>query len=445
MRHSLALIACSAALGVNAAPASGFFDSITDIVRRTFYPDKGVCFSSFLDDVKKATYDKYKHTNVSDEAAFQGMREHVLLMYSGVKQTSRISHFVLDDIYGDCIPIMEQPSVHLLKLDRLEAPPVTANGTNTTTPDDSVKGAPSILTLKLKDRYGNPIQCAKDTAPMQRLTLESLTRFSNLTEFFRKARDESDSKLSKRDSAHSYARTIDTVTNFGGNSWLNLWNPNSYFSISQHWYVVNTPHQTVEGGWTVNHEKWDGKARLFIYWTPDDYATGCWNRDCVGFVQTNGNWYLGGPWNHYSTYNGDQWGFEMQWKLYKGNWWLFLRGPGAYEAVGYYPAKVYNNGPITKHADYAKWGGEVAHNTDGTWGEMGSGHFPPEGFRKAAYQKTIFTIPRDEDGGYGVWAALSSLHITKAACYDIKTTPAASGGSWGSHFFFGGPGGKDCA
>ena len=124
---------------------------------------------------------------------------------------------------------------------------------------------------------------------------------------------------------------------------------------------------------------------------------------------------------------------------------MFLRGAGEYEAVGYYPAKIYKGGPITKRADYAKWGGGVAKDEKGVFGEMGSGHFPPEGFGKAAYQNTIFTIPRDESGGTGVWANLASLHITRASCYDIKTTPASSGGTWGSYFYFGGPGGKDCA
>jgi hypothetical protein len=123
--------------------------------------------------------------------------------------------------------------------------------------------------------------------------------------------------------ARTFAYGYQYVTNYGGNSWLDLWNPSGDFSLSQQWYVGGSGGntQTVEGGWQVLPDKYGtNKAVLFIYWTADDYQnTGCYNLDCSGFVQTNSNWYLGGTWDHYSSTGGGQWGFELQWKLYSGN------------------------------------------------------------------------------------------------------------------------------
>lgn len=111
------------------------------------------------------------------------------------------------------------------------------------------------------------------------------------------------------------------------------------FSISQQWYAAgwDAARQAVEGGWQVNEQKYHTKkAVLFIYFTPSNYGSGsCYNKDCEGFIQINSHWYLGGTWDHYSVIDGAQWGFEMQWKMYEGNWWLFLKGPGSYEALGY--------------------------------------------------------------------------------------------------------------
>src|SRR5215467_10688009 len=56
----------------------------------------------------------------------------------------------------------------------------------------------------------------------------------------------------------------------------------------------------------------------------------------------------------------------------------------------------------------------------------------------AAFQKSIFYIPRDEDNGTGAWASLTKL--TTPSCYSIEITPSSEGGSWGTYFYFGSPG-----
>jgi hypothetical protein len=67
-----------------------------------------------------------------------------------------------------------------------------------------------------------------------------------------------------------------------------------------------------------------------------------------------------------------------------------------------------------------------------------------DGWIRAAFQNTIFYIPRDEDDGVGVWADLSTTVESLATCYTISYVPASSGGNWGSYFFFGGPSGTTC-
>jgi len=302
------------------------------------------------------------------------------------------------------------------------------------------------------------------TIPLARLILQQFTWFPNLQAFFAKSQDGSalpsppsggvrrrrQEELTRRaGEPHLYAYGYQYVKNFGGNSWLNLWNPVGDFTLSQQWYVGGSGDdlQTVEGGWIVYENKFNTKkAVLFIFYTADNYDKEmCWNHDCPGFIQINNNWFLGGTWNHYSVTGGAQWGFEMQWKLYKGNWWLFLKGPGSYEAVGYYQAKIFHGGQLSRSADRVEYGGEVTRfDSSHNWPQMGSGALPSSGWTKAAFQRSIFYVPKDESGGVGVWTSLSTVVVGLKKCWDIAYTPSSKGGSWGSYFYFGGPGGKFC-
>jgi hypothetical protein len=419
-----------------------------------------VPFAEFLKRVRTATfadYAKREGSRVRDSAAFEEMRRHILTMYDGVKQ---VSTFVVGDDYFDCITVETQPSLRLRGLrEPAPAPKGSANaGYGGGKPPGEVRAAPSPLTEGLADRFGNKVSCPNGSIPMERLTLERLTRYETLRQFFSKdgkgggelpPESGREQKPEGESTVHKYAAGRQSISNFGGNSWLNLWNPavadKDHFSLSQQWYASGSGDsaQTVEGGWQVYENKYSTKkAVLFIYWTADGYgSTGCYNLDCTGFVQINGNWYLAGPWSQYSTSGGTQWGFEMQWKYFRGNWWLFLRGPGSYEAVGYYPGSQYNGGQMSRSATRATYGGEVTGTT--TWPEMGSGQFANQGWQKAAFHHTIFYIPRDEDDGTGVWASLSAIQPSPK-CYTVSIVSAADGGSWGTYLYFGGPGGSVC-
>ena len=239
---------------------------------------------------------------------------------------------------------------------------------------------------------------------------------------------------------HRWAWGEQQVANKGGDSRLNVWKPNvapGNFSLSQHWYVGGNEGntQTVEGGWQVFPSKYgtDNPA-LFIFFTPDNYATGCYNLECKGFVQINNSWVLGGSLSPQSTDGGTQYIIRMQWQLYKNNWWLFVQGAGSYVAVGYYPGTLFKDGQMSKNAQFVKYGGETWADGNDKAGQMGSGQFANAGWTHAAYQRTIYYIDLSLTGQ---WTTLTPNQPT-ASCYTIDMHNN-SAGSWATYFYFGGP------
>jgi hypothetical protein len=352
----------------------------------------------------------------------------------------------------DCIAIKEQPTVFQFGIEHIEEPPMHAAPPDSTaangTAHASAQGADSPLKLGLTDQFGNTISCPEHAIPMSRLTLERLTQFTTLHDFFGKFPNkvESRSVLVPRDNVaepRKYAQGTQNVINFGGQSFIQLWNPVGDFSVSQQWYRggPQAQEQTVEGGWVVYPDHFHTtNAVLFIYWTADSYAsTGCYNLECPGFVQVNHNWNLGVAFTHYST-PASSLGFMMQWKLFNGNWWLYLRGSGAnYEGVGYYPTSIFNGGQMSRAAVRMEYGGEVGRKVGNNWPQMGSGVLSTTGVHAAANQALIYYTRRNEGGGVGVWANL--VPSGDAPCYSANKVDAANGGDWGTYILYGGPGG----
>lgn len=84
-----------------------------------------------------------------------------------------------------------------------------------------------------------------------------------------------------------------------------------------------------------------------------------------------------------------------------------------------------------------EWGGEVVNTEpDGshTSTQMGSGHFPEEGFSKASYFKNIQVVDSSNNlkapKGIGAYTEQSN-------CYDVQN---GYNGDWGAYFYYGGPG-----
>jgi hypothetical protein len=370
------------------------------------------------------------------------MRQYLLTVYERV--TPDRSYALGSQVF-DCVPIEQQPGVRLAGLTEIAAPPpIPADASPV--PDGSRGGSTAP---------GVPEPCAAGAIPMRRITLAEVARFRTLRHFFEKgpgsagqARRATLPILSAVD--HAYAHELQNVKNFGGYGVLNLWDPqvitqtpyDQIFSLAQHWYAGGSGAglQTAEVGWQDYPQKYSiTKSVLFIYWTADAYQrTGCYNLECVAFVQTNSSVHLGAGFANYSKLGGTQ--SEIAVGYYrdsKGNWWLAYNNSW----VGYYPGAVYGGGQLSRNAQVVDFGGETVGAGTTTklahWPAMGSGQFASRGYQEAAYQRQI--VYRDATG-LGHAATLTRSQLSPA-CY-TAARPASGGTGWGTYFFFGGPGGK---
>lgn len=360
--------------------------------------------------------------------AFSQMQSYILAHYRGVQ----VKHsYLLDGAYFDCAVTTTQPSVRDDGITHLATPPAAPKTAKLAADHSAQQVAPGA-----RDAFGNAIACPAGTIPMRRMTLAETAQFPTLASYLGKQPVGAPKPTIDPGTAHRYGVGYQYVSNTGSNSWLNVWNVSGDFSLSQLWDVsAASTTQTLEAGWVHYPGKFGtNNSVLFIFWTPNNYASGCYNLDCSGFVQTSSAATLGAGFNNYSTSGGTQWGFSLQYKWYAGNWWLFYQGT----ALGYYPGGIYNGGPLNSgNANLIEYGGE-AYTAGTNWPQMGSGQFASAGFSYAAYQNTIFYI---DTTGTSQWASLGPI-ITNPNCYTLSITPASQGGSWGSYIFFGGPGGN---
>ncbi|OEL28949.1 hypothetical protein BAE44_0010032 [Dichanthelium oligosanthes] len=218
---------------------------------------------------------------------------------------------------------------------------------------------------------------------------------------------------------------------------INVWQPTiksaNDFSLTQTWVAAgsyqNNDLNTIEAGWQVYPVFYgDDNPRLFIYWTRDAYrSTGCYNL-CPGFVQTNNQFAIGGSLSPVSIYGGSQYDINILiWKDPKsGNWWLQVGGSD----LGYWPSSIFTH--LADSASSIEWGGEVDSPDLST--EMGSGHFPEEGFSKASYIRNIQVV--GSSNNLKLPSALNLL-ATQPNYYNVKSGASSN---WGSYIFYGGPG-----
>jgi hypothetical protein len=402
-------------------------------------------FDDFVRDLRKRTYDmqlKLVPEAVAGPAEFEKMRSHLLSLYEGIKVTH--SFFLSDGQIIDCIPTEQQPSLRRSGSGPA-APPVlpAAQGSARGTSPPAQQVEPQLCAGR-RDELGNEQCCPNGTIPMRRITLDEMSRFEKLTDFFQKGqRGKGHPSLLREDDAgvYRYAHAYQVVNNYGGSSWLNLWRPNpapGYHSLSQHWYSggKGSNLQTVECGWQVApaHYHTDD-AVLFIFWTADGYqTTGAYNLEKPGFVQVISTTVLGVGWARYSVRDGDQYEIRLQWYRdpANGNWWLYQEANGVTTAIGYYPRSLYGAGQMANFATQIDYGGEVNSNT-GQTGQMGSGAFAAEGFRRAAYQRAIWYFPISGDP---LNADLTPKDTPTCYTTDLHNDGAAD---WATHLFFGGP------
>lgn len=175
-------------------------------------------------------------------------------------------------------------------------------------------------------------------------------------------------------------------------------------SIAQLWIVSpgcycddpgcdTSERQTIESGWTKQFGA--NAPRFFIYHTTNNYVSGCYNTDCVGFVQTSPTALLDAPLNtSYRTPSGERVRRSLGMSWFKdgpnGEWWLRLaRANGTTENIGYFQHQRFSSVGLRSFAERAAWGGEVYDATASQSGalptstQMGNGLGPDEGWNAA--------------------------------------------------------------
>ena len=240
-----------------------------------------------------------------------------------------------------------------------------------------------------------------------------------------------------------YATGIQTVANQGAQSILGLWRPEAssgQLSLSQQWIqggvAPGATLQTAEAGWQVcpdNYPNSNAEAVFFIFWTPDDYASGAYDNTDGNFKLKGAPRLVGGVLDNASSDGGVQYEMMVAYALHDGGWWLAVDG----DVLGYWPLEIYNGGALSRHAEEVRFGGEV-YSDEGDFPPMGSGEFAAAGYRKAAYHRNVTYIDLN---GTAHDAALQPLCETPASYTVSATPPPANGAAWGSYFYFGGPGG----
>lgn len=124
-----------------------------------------------------------------------------------------------------------------------------------------------------------------------------------------------------------------------------------------------------------------------------------------------------------------------------GNWWLSINN----EPVGYWRGSLFKS--MNGKAQYIQWGGQVYRPTPGeahSSTQMGSGHWPKEGFGKAAFFDKCAYYPLKTDKGLIPTTPYPyTSEISKSGCYDMADVSTVDGAP-GISFFYGGPGGPNC-
>ena len=115
-----------------------------------------------------------------------------------------------------------------------------------------------------------------------------------------------------------------------------------------------------------------------------------------------------------------------------GHWWLTVQ----HEAIGYWPDVLFTK--LVDGSQGINWGGEILNGLSSghhTATQMGSGHFPGEGFKRASFIRNIQYM--DGDGVFRDPERLTP-YASKPSCYDLEIKDW--GPEFGTNFYYGGPG-----
>ncbi|OAY74912.1 hypothetical protein ACMD2_26040, partial [Ananas comosus] len=273
-------------------------------------------------------------------------------------------------------------------------------------------------------------RCPENTIPIRRTQKDDVLRASSVKKYGRKKHKSFPNPLSVdpdllNESGHQHAIAyVEGDKYYGAKATINVWEPKiqqpNEFSLSQLWILGGSFGEdlnSIEAGWQSDAYQ----------------ATGCYNLLCSGFIQINSEIAMGASIYPISGYGGPQYDISiLVWKDPKeGNWWMQF---GNDYVLGYWPSFLFSY--LADSASMIEWGGEVVNSEpDGehTSTQMGSGHFPEEGFGKSSYFRNIQIVDASNNlrspKGVGTFTEQSN-------CYDVQN---GNNGDWGSYFYYGGP------
>ncbi|KAL0379961.1 UNVERIFIED_CONTAM: hypothetical protein Sangu_0060400 [Sesamum angustifolium] len=294
-------------------------------------------------------------------------------------------------------------------------------------------------------------RCPEGTVPIRRTREEDMLRASSIKAYGKKIHKSIPRPTSVApepdlitQNGHQHAIAyVEGDQYYGAKATINVWDPkiqqSNEFSLSQLWILGGSfasDLNSIEAGWQVSPDLYgDNNTRLFTYWTSDAYqATGCYNLLCSGFIQINNEIAMGASIYPLSSYRSSQYDISiLVWKDPKeGNWWMQF---GNDYVLGYWPAFLFSY--LSDSASMIEWGGEVVNSeSDGqhTTTQMGSGHFPEEGFGKSSYIRNIQVV--DESNNLRAPKDIG-IFTEESSCYDVQL---GKNGEWGNYFYYGGPG-----
>lgn len=375
--------------------------------------------------------------------AARGSAEHLRQVRSFLRRVNKAPVKSIQSPDGDiidCVPISKQPAFDhpLLKNHTIQMRPSYHPG--------GQYGESNTAPPPITQTWHQSGKCPENTVPIRRTKEEDVLRASSVNLYGKKMPGSIPNFRPEASvtTGHQYAVASSAYGKYYGTEVnINLWQPMTEtaqdFSLTQLWIsggsYKNNDLNTIEVGWQVYKNIYgDNNPRLFIYWTRDAYqSTGCYNLGCSGFVQTNNQIAVGGTVAPQSAYGGSQ--YEICILVWKdpntGNWWLQVGSTN----VGYWPSSIFTQ--LQNSASNVQWGGEVFSSSAGqTSTQMGSGHFPREGFGKASYMRNIQVV--DSSNSLRQASGLSFINPTPN-CYNVQSGTSSSN-DWGTYIFYGGPG-----
>ncbi len=400
-------------------------------------------FVAALDSTPSAELMARPEARVTSVANLEEMRAHLRKLYDGIDV--RESYYLAGQTF-DCVRYDQQPAVRVQGLTSIAAPPSMS-------PDQVFHTAGVHADRNSRPATFESVKCRPGTFPLPRVTLEQVSRFGSLREFFAKGPGGAGEAAPARGivaptvALHKYSYAYQNVTNYGSYASEAVYDPpvntsaGEVFSLQQQWTVGfgTAGTQTAEVGWQVYSALYNTTAPvLFAYYTGDGYnRTGCYNYSCGAFVQYSGSTiHLQTTLSPVSVVGGAQYYISDGYYYTGGNWWLAVQG----QWVGYYPGSLYSvggNGGLLTASTQWQVGTEGVGTT--IWPPEGSGQFASRGYPYASYWRNLLW----RDSGNGGHAPSFTSEEPSPACYSI-TNQAYGGSTWGYYLFLGGPGGTHC-